>query len=63
MRKGRTWRVQITQSNGSVRYFGRFSSETRARAWIAAHVCLTNRSPAVTADYDGNDAQPKSPYA
>jgi hypothetical protein len=31
------WRVQIMQSNFSVRYFGRFSSEKRAREWIAAH--------------------------
>jgi hypothetical protein len=37
VRKGRMWRVQITRLNGSVRYFGRFSSEKRAREWIAAH--------------------------
>ena len=43
MRKGRMWRVQIMQSNFSVRYFGRFSSEKRAREWIAAHVCLTKQ--------------------
>jgi hypothetical protein len=42
-RKGRMWRVQIMQSNFSVRYFGRFSSEKRAREWIAAHVCLTKQ--------------------
>jgi hypothetical protein len=41
MRRGRMWRVQIMQSNFSVRYFGRFSSEKRAREWIAEHVCLT----------------------
>ena len=29
------WRVQITRPNGCVRYFGRFSSATRARDWIA----------------------------
>jgi hypothetical protein len=40
IRKGRMWRVQIMQPDGSVRYFGRFSSERRAREWIAAHACL-----------------------
>jgi hypothetical protein len=40
IRKGRMWRVQITQPDGSVRYFGRFSSERRAREWIAVHACL-----------------------
>jgi hypothetical protein len=43
VRKGRMWRVQIMRSNCSVRYFGRFSSEKRAREWIAAHVCLTKQ--------------------
>jgi hypothetical protein len=43
MRKGRMWRVQIMQSNFSVRYFGGFSSEKRAREWIAAHVRLTKQ--------------------
>ena len=42
VRKGRMWRVQITRPNGCVRYFGRFSSATRARDWIAAHACLIN---------------------
>jgi hypothetical protein len=42
VRKGRMWRVQITRPNGCVRYFGRFSSPTRARDWIAAHACLIN---------------------
>jgi len=37
IRKGRMWRVQITQPDGSVRYFGRFSSERRARP------CLSDR--------------------
>jgi hypothetical protein len=36
------WRVQITPPNGCVRYFGRFSSATRARDWIAAHASLIN---------------------
>jgi hypothetical protein len=40
LRKGRMWRVQIIQPNGSVRYFGRFTSERRAREWIAAHAWL-----------------------
>jgi hypothetical protein len=40
IRKGRMWRVQITEADGSVRYFGRFSSERRAREWIAVHACL-----------------------
>jgi hypothetical protein len=31
------------QSDFSVRYFGRFSSEKRVREWIAAHVCLTKQ--------------------
>jgi hypothetical protein len=43
MRKGRMWRAQIMRSNGSVRYFGRFSSEKRAREWVAALVCLTKQ--------------------
>jgi hypothetical protein len=42
IRKGRMWRVQIMQPDGSVRYFGRFSSEKRAREWIAVHALLTN---------------------
>jgi hypothetical protein len=41
VRKGRMWRVQITAPNGSVRLFGRFSSEKRAREWIAAYPWLT----------------------
>jgi hypothetical protein len=40
LRKGRMWRVQIIQPNGSVRYFGRFTSEKRAREWITAHAWL-----------------------
>jgi hypothetical protein len=36
VRKGRKWRVQITQP-GLVRYFGRFTSKKRARDWISAH--------------------------
>src|SRR5215472_2253009 len=38
IRKGQTWRVQI--SNGYVRLFGRFSSEKSARKWILAHARL-----------------------
>jgi len=41
VRKGRMWRVQITAPNGSVRLFGRFSSEKSAREWMAAHAGLT----------------------
>jgi hypothetical protein len=40
-RKGRRWRVQIAAPNGSVRFFGRFYSEKRAREWIAAYAWLT----------------------
>ena len=42
VRKGRMWRVQITAPNGSVRLFGRFSSEKSAREWIAAHAGRTD---------------------
>jgi hypothetical protein len=42
VRKGRMWRVQITAPNGSVRLFGRFSSEKSAREWMAAHAGLTD---------------------
>jgi hypothetical protein len=40
VRKGRMWRVQIIQPNGSMRYFGRFTSEKRAREWITRHAGL-----------------------
>jgi len=40
VQKGRRWRVQIKQPDGSARYFGRFASEKRAREWIAVHACL-----------------------
>jgi hypothetical protein len=40
LQKGRMWRVQIIQPNGSVRYFGRFTSEKRALEWITAHAWL-----------------------
>jgi hypothetical protein len=40
VQKGRRWRVQIKQPDGSVRYFGRFASENRAREWIATHAWL-----------------------
>jgi hypothetical protein len=40
VRKGHLWRVQITAPNGSVRFFGRFSSEKSAGEWIAAHAPL-----------------------
>jgi hypothetical protein len=40
VQKGRMWRVQIKQPNGSERYFGRFASEKRVREWIAAHAWL-----------------------
>ena len=42
VQKGRRWRVQIKQPDGSVRYFGRFASEKRAREWIGSHACLIN---------------------
>ena len=42
VRRGRRWRVMMTAPNGSVRLFGRFYSEKRAREWIAAHAGRTD---------------------
>jgi hypothetical protein len=41
MQEGNIWRVQIVWPNGTVHYFGRFSSEKGAREWIANHAWLT----------------------
>ena len=35
------WRVQIVWTNGHVNYFGKFTSEKDAIAWIEAHPNLT----------------------
>ena len=35
------WRVQIVWPNGSVHYFGKFSSEKDACEWIINHAWLT----------------------
>jgi hypothetical protein len=48
IRKGRVWRVQIKQPDGSVRCFGRFTSEKRAREWIAVHYPRGNTKPEAT---------------
>ena len=39
--EGRDWRVQIVWPNGSVHYFGRFTSKKDALNWVAAHQWLT----------------------
>jgi hypothetical protein len=41
VQEGNFWRVQIVWPNGSVHYFGRFSSEKGAREWIINHAWLT----------------------
>jgi hypothetical protein len=38
---GNTWRVQIIWPNGTVHYFGTFSSESEAAGWIKDHAWLT----------------------
>jgi hypothetical protein len=39
--EGRDWRVQIVWPNGSVHYFGRFTSKKDTLNWVAAHQWLT----------------------
>jgi len=34
---GGIWRVRMTWPNGTVRYFGKFTSEKEAIEWISAH--------------------------
>jgi hypothetical protein len=41
MQEGEIWRVQIVWLNGHVNYFGKFTSEKEAVAWIDAHPRLT----------------------
>jgi len=41
VQEGNFWRVQIVWPNGSVHYFGRFSSKKGAREWIISHAWLT----------------------
>jgi hypothetical protein len=43
MQVGKIWRVQIVWPNGSVHYFGTFSSKDAAVKWISAHAWLTVR--------------------
>src|SRR3974377_197976 len=64
VQKGRRWRVQITQPDGSVHYFGRFASEKRALEWIATHAWLINQptkssdsSPPILVFRDSNFAK------
>ena len=38
---GKIWRVEIVWPNGAVHYFGKFTSEEDAIAWINAHPQLT----------------------
>ena len=44
MQVGSVWRVQIVWPNGSVHYFGTFTSRESAVAWITAHAWLTVQS-------------------
>ena len=41
MQEGDVWRVEIVWLNGHVNYFGKFTSEKEAIAWIDAHSNLT----------------------
>jgi hypothetical protein len=41
MRVGDIWRVQIVWPNGSVHYFGTFTSKESAAEWVAAHAWMT----------------------
>jgi hypothetical protein len=41
VQEGNIWRVQIVWPNGSVHYFGRFSSKKGAHEWIISHAWLT----------------------
>jgi hypothetical protein len=41
VQEGNFWRAQIVWPNGSVHYFGRFSSEKDARELIINHAWLT----------------------
>jgi len=43
MQVGNIWRVQIVWPNGSVHYFGTFTSNQSAVEWITAHAWLTVR--------------------
>src|SRR5262249_8406546 len=52
VRRGRMWRVQITEPNGSVRLFGRFTSENRAREWIVAPLWLASQADTSDSEAD-----------
>ena len=41
VQEGEIWRVEIVWPNGHVSYFGKFTSERDATAWINAHSNLT----------------------
>ena len=41
VRDRKIWRVKIVWPNGAVHYFGKFTSERDAIAWINAHPQLT----------------------
>lgn len=41
VQEGGIWRVRIAWLNGAVRFFGKFTSEKDAIAWIEAHPNLT----------------------
>jgi hypothetical protein len=41
VQEGGIWRVRIVWANGTVHYFGKFTSEKEAVRWIAAHPQLT----------------------
>ena len=43
MQVGSIWRVQIIWPNGSVHYFGSFTSKESAAEWITTHAWLTER--------------------
>jgi len=45
MRVGTIWRVQIVWPNGSIHYFGVFTSRESAVEWIKAHAWLTMPPP------------------
>jgi hypothetical protein len=41
VQEGRIWRVKIVWPNGAKHYFGKFTSEQDAIAWISDHPRLT----------------------
>jgi hypothetical protein len=47
---GGIWRVRIAWPNGHEHYFGNFTSEKGANAWITAHAWLTKPVKEKTVD-------------